>query len=278
VFAVALVATTVTGLVDGAPRVSLDTPSLRAWHGSAPVRWQAHRTVIRGRRVHTSLERMGEVLRRALIRLADVLRIASVAAARTIANSFLVAIRVLVNASIRCANAAANLMIILVRGIIAGLESAWWISSNSTMLASRYLINTAIAAGLPTAALFLAAGSTSASAGETLRYLVYGSVVALLRSSALAAVALTALTAAWITLANQPISRSWKSASRSASITAPYGLLLVAIGGWVVGLPGTLGHGRIHVGWVTIASSSLLVAAFVWSQFINKPEDRPEGR
>jgi hypothetical protein len=276
--ALSLLVTVVTGLVDGAPRVSLDTPALRTWRGVVPVSWRARRTAIHPRRVHTVVDRMGDVLRRALIRLADALRISSVAAARTGVNLLLTAVKILVNSLIRCANAVLKVVVILFRGIVAGLASAWWLLSNATRLAFARLGYSMVTIGIPVAAIFVAAGSTSASAGDTLRYLVSGSLVALFSFFAWAILGIVALTISWISLASQRLSPSLRSASRSASITAPYGLLLVAVGGWVVGLPGTFGNGRIHVGWVTIISSCLLTAAFVWSQFINKPQDESEDR
>jgi hypothetical protein len=277
VFALGLLSAVVAGFIDGAPRISRDIPGFRAWRGPKPVSWRVRRTTIRRRRIHTVVDRMGEVLRHALIRLADALRILSVASARTVANLFLTAIRLFVNGLIQCVNFIFRLIILVLRGIVAGIASTWWFCSNAARLVILYLLYAMVAAGLPVAALLLAAALVSESAGETRRYLISGSLVALLHFGVLAILGITALTTAWITLASQGLRLSLRSAGRSASITGPYALLLVAAGGWIVGLPGTFGHGRIHVGWVTLVSTSALAVAFVWSQFINKPQDEPEA-
>jgi hypothetical protein len=86
VLALGLLVATAAGLVNGAPRISSETAALRTWRGVRPRDWRAARTTIRRRRVHTIVDRMGDVLRRALIRLADAVRILAVASARTAAN------------------------------------------------------------------------------------------------------------------------------------------------------------------------------------------------
>jgi hypothetical protein len=53
------------------------------------------------------------------------------------------------------------------------------------------------------------------------------------------------------------------SAKSSATITAPYLLLFVAAGGWLLGLPGTFGYGPIRVGFLTLTSTALIVIALV---------------
>jgi hypothetical protein len=277
-FAVGWLVAAVAGFIHGAPRISMDTAAIRSWRGWEPVNWRAARTALRQRQIRSIVDRMGDVLRRAVIRLADALRISSVASARTAANFLMAAVRILVNILIRGVNFILKLIIIVFRAILAGLASAWWFSSSAVRLTILYLLYAIAVAGLPTATLFIAAACTSVAAGQTLRYLIYGSLVALLQFGSLAVLGIAALATAWITLASQRLNSSLRSARRSASITAPYWLLLVATGGWIVGLPGTLGHGRIHVGWVTLISTGALAIAFVWSQFINKPRDESEAQ
>jgi hypothetical protein len=275
--AAALLGAVVAGLIDGAPRVSLETTGFPAWRGPEPVTWRAEPTAIRHRRVHTIVDRMGEVLRKALIRLADALRILSVASARATVNLLLTAARISVNSLIRSVNFVFKLIVILLRGIVAGLLSAWWFCSNAADLAISNLLYAVVAAGLPVAALFVAAGLTTAAAGDTRTYLISGSLAALLHLGIRVILGITALTLAWITLASQSVRESLQSASRSAMITIPYALILVAAGGWIVGIPGTLGYGPIHVGWVTLVSTSALVISLVWSQFIRKTQDESEA-
>ena len=268
--ALALVGAVVAGMVDGAPRVSSDTAAIPAWRGPDEVTWRAQRTAIRPARIRTVIDRMGDVLRRALIRLADVLRIVAVTASRTALNLLFVAVTIVANWLIACVNFVIKVATILVRAITAGVISAAWILSRAVVLAIAMLIRTALSAGLPVAAMCIAAEITDIAAEETLRYLTSGSLAGLLLFGMSALIATVSLTVAWIILASQPASLSLLSARRSASVTGPYAVLFVAAGGWIVGLFGTLGHGRIHVGWVTVGSSTVLSAAFVWSQFSNR--------
>jgi hypothetical protein len=266
----------VAGLFDGAPRVSLDTPCIGAWAGIPLVTWSAQPTRIRRRRVHTVIDRMGEVLRRAIIRAADALHVASKASARTIVNILLTAVRLFVNWLIRCINFVVKIVVVICRALVAGVRSALWFCRHAAELVIFYLTYAIIAAGMPVTALFIGAGFAAVSAENTLRYLISGSLIGLLLFGLFASLGILLLTVAWITLVSQRLSLSLRSAQRSASIAAPYGLLLVAVGGWIVGLPGTFGHGRIHVGWVTLVSTGILAAVFVWSQFINKAQDETE--
>ena len=275
--ALGLLIAIVAGLFDGAPRVSLDTPRIDAWGGLRLVTWSAQPTRIRRRRVHTVVDRMGEVLRRTLIRAADALHIASKASARTVINIFLTAVRIFVNGLIQCINFVVKVVVIIVRAIAAGVKSALWFCKHASRLVILYLIYAIVAVGLPVTALFMGAGFTAVAAEDTLRYLISGSLVGLLLFGLFASMGILLLTTAWITLASQRLGLSFRSAHHSASIAAPYGLLLVAAGGWIVGLPGTLGHGQIHVGWVTLVSTGILAAVFIWSQFINKAQDEVES-
>jgi hypothetical protein len=54
------------------------------------------------------------------------------------------------------------------------------------------------------------------------------------------------------------------------------GWLLLGGGGWIVGLPGTFGYGRIHVGWLTGISTVVFVAAYLWSRSKDSRSD-PES-
>jgi hypothetical protein len=275
--ALGLLIAVITGLIDGTPRISTDTPAIDPWRGYEEVNWRVRRTIIRRRRIHTIVDRMGEVLRHALIRLADALRILSTALARTMTNLFFSSVRLVVNGVIRIINFTLKVAILIFRSLVAGLISASWFCSHAATLVSRYLFYAIMVAGLPVAALFIGAVFTSISAEETLRYLIAGSLLALLRFGICAVVGIALLAIAWSMLASQRLRLSLESFRRSVSITAPYGLLLVAIGRWVVGLPGTFGHGRIHVGLITFVSTGILVFAFVWSQFINRSEDESAG-
>ena len=57
------------------------------------------------------------------------------------------------------------------------------------------------------------------------------------------------------------------SGLRTAGIAAPHAFVVLTVGGWVTGLPGTFGFGPVHVGWVTGIATGLLAVAFVWSRW-----------
>jgi hypothetical protein len=260
----------ITGLIESASHIALDTPRLGLWGGPGLVTWHRDRTVIRRRRVVSVWDRMGEVLRRSVILMADTLQIIAVAAARTIVNIMFTAVRITVNEVLRCINALARVAVLTYRCIVAGVASALRNCARALLLATLFVFYAAISAGLPVGLLTVAAAMTLISAEETRLYLIDGSLEALLRCGIAATTGLVALTTTWIVLANEPLRSCILSARRSVIVTAPYALIFIALGGWIVGLPGTLGPGRIRVGWVTIVSTVLLISAFVWSQFINK--------
>jgi hypothetical protein len=123
---------------------------------------------------------------------------------------------------------------------------------------------------VPFACLLFAAWLTYLFAVEVLGYLVGGSLYALGALLANGAGAVLALTAAWIAISRQPIRQAVRSAGLTLSASGASALILCAIGGWTLGLFGTFGHGPIRVGWVTVASTAILVASTVWSWVRNR--------
>jgi hypothetical protein len=275
--AAGLIGATVAGAIDGVPRASRETPQIAAWQGAGKVTWRAHRTIIRPRHIRTVIDRMGDVLRRALIRLADAMRIVAVAAARTGLNLLFEAARIAVNWLIACTNAVIKFALITARMIAASIVSATWLATRAIALAIAALAYVALASVTPVAVIGVAASLAVVAAADTLRYLTDGSLAALLMLSVSSAIAMASLCIAWIVLASQRPALSFLSLRRSASIAGPYAVLFVAVGGWVVGLPGTFGPGRIHVGWITIVTTALLVVAFIWSQFSNSTQEESGG-
>ena len=86
------------------------------------------------------------------------------------------------------------------------------------------------------------------------------------------------LTLTWMLLCGLPARVTLPSANRTLTIAGANGLILLAIGGWVLGLAGTLGHGVIRVGWVTVGASMMLVTAGVWSRIRDaRPASRVAG-
>jgi hypothetical protein len=195
--------------------------------------------------------------------------------ARKSVNLVLGATRVVVNALIYTANAAINLCYLIVWAAWAALEATVSILLRAVELAVRYVVYALIVLVLPISALAVAAATLPWLADETRRYLLGGSLAALAEFVLLSVVAIIALTAAWLLLANQRLPLSMESARRSAGNISPYALLLVAAGGWLIGLPGSLGYGRVHLGWVTFLSTALLLSLLVWSRLDNRHEPKP---
>jgi hypothetical protein len=149
----------------------------------------------------------------------------------------------------------------------ASLRSFVTIIRIAIVLAVRCCAETIVLVGVPLVFLTGGAGLATAAAEETRRYLTGGALAALGELSAFDALGIVLVTGAWMSLAGLPrLRESLKSAMESATITGSYALLLIAIGGWLIGLPGTLGYGVIHVGWVTVASTVVLVATFLLPQ------------
>lgn len=124
---------------------------------------------------------------------------------------------------------------------------------------------------VPPAALVTAASLVPMTAGLTTDFLTDGGF-GRLGAAVLGALACVVLwTVAWAASTGESFTRTGESALRTAGLALPHAVLLTTVGGWVLGLPGTLGHGRIHVGPLTLALT-VLVLFFL---FRAKPERAP---
>lgn len=151
------------------------------------------------------------------------------------------------------------MMNLMVRVIIVTARWAW-----TVMVVTACVIWSAIAAAcrgvaLTTVSVLVPAFSllgtpwiVSAAADETRRYLLNGPITALALLAALLLVSALLLLGTWVILANQHPRESFGSAGRSL-FGAGYGLAVVVIGGWLMGVPGSLGGGQIRLGPVTYA-------------------------
>jgi hypothetical protein len=93
-----------------------------------------------------------------------------------------------------------------------------------------------------------------------------------LGAAALSALGCLALwTLAWAALTGEPFARTRRSALRTAGLVLPHVVLLTTVGGWVLGLPGTFGPGRMHVGWLTLALTALVLLFLIRT----KPDRAP---
>ncbi|MGR3869197.1 hypothetical protein ACUXZZ_11450 [Streptomyces graminifolii] len=124
---------------------------------------------------------------------------------------------------------------------------------------------------LPPAVLVLAAVLIPMVTRETTTYLTRGGPgrLGLALLGTLACVLLC--TVAWAAFTGEPFARTRDSALRTAGLALPHLVLLTTVGGWVLGLPGTFGHGRIHVGWLTLTLTALVLVFLVRARPDRKP-------
>ncbi|MEV6527260.1 hypothetical protein AB0M43_35555 [Longispora sp. NPDC051575] len=73
------------------------------------------------------------------------------------------------------------------------------------------------------------------------------------------------LAAVCVGLHGAPFRAGLSAIRRTTELTLPQLVLLAAVGGWILGLPGTLGHGPVHVGALTVTLTILLVAMAGWT-------------
>jgi hypothetical protein len=124
---------------------------------------------------------------------------------------------------------------------------------------ARSILAPAMALG-GAAALLVSAGQPE------LNFLVDSAWASLGMVIVLALAAFMLLTVAWVLAVAEDPFTALRSAMRTASLATPGLLLFLAIGGWLVGLPGTFGHGRIHVGALTLAATIALAGAYAWTR------------
>lgn len=116
---------------------------------------------------------------------------------------------------------------------------------------------------LPVAALLVAGGLLRPVADGTRDYLTTGGFAALGIALAGSLGCLLLWTAGWAALSGQPFGPVRASARRAAESALPQVVMLAAVGGWVLGLPGLFGYGRIRVGWITGGLTVTLLAVYL---------------
>jgi hypothetical protein len=157
---------------------------------------------------------------------------------------------------------------------LAALDSAavlFWsaqLALPSTRRATRVVLLPVLATGGVSAFIRLAAMADR-------NYLVDGGLreLAVTAGAGLAAIALAGLV--WVYLCGLPKLMSLATAGRNLSISAPNAVMMLAIGGWVVGLPGTFGYGVIHVGWITGGATLAVAAAYVFTRSSRDARKQP---
>jgi hypothetical protein len=116
---------------------------------------------------------------------------------------------------------------------------------------------------LPAVAVSLASWLVLVWAERDLEYLVHGSFASLFVSIGSALGVALALSVTWMALSGRPTGESVTAARASALYSLSPMLFLIALGGWIVGIPGTVGYTRIHVGWITGCATLILIVSFI---------------
>jgi hypothetical protein len=191
-----------------------------------------------------------------LYNVKEVIRTGSIYVLRTVAY-------VIWKLIISFVNWVVKVLVLTWRYVAAAVKLAVRLGRDAVVDAVVALVWAAIFVLVPVSALAGAGLLVASSADETRRYIATGALSVLLEIIVVQFLALLLATVAWIMLASQRRRDSRVSARSSATITAPYLLLFVAAGGWLLGLPGTFGYGPIRVGFLTLTSTALIVIALV---------------
>ncbi|NEA32808.1 hypothetical protein [Streptomyces sp. SID13031] len=214
---------------------------------------------------------------RALAEFAARATAAIVATARGVANMLLRAAHIALVLAVRLANWICGLVVVACRRLAAAVRATAEILAEAALLAWAVGWRTARVVVLPVLMLSAAAAGVAYGAIYTLRYLLGDGPGALGLLAVAAAGSVLALTVAWIALCDLPIAETSESWRRSVERVMPHLVVTLIAGAWVVGIPGTLGHGPIKVGSLTITSTVLLFVVLGVAQWRNRgPADTDE--
>jgi hypothetical protein len=239
-------------------------------------RWAAHRAVPRlpfprrPRPLRTPVQVSARLRRRGVssigaltMRAVARLEIAMVVVAFNLANVLRVSGWVAVCAAIRVANVLWRCAAILVLFLVASLADIVQMVGRGVIVAADATYNALRAVGIPLAGVSAAAATVVLTATRTERYLVAGSLNDLEVLVGSAAAGVVCLTIAWVFWSGRGLPEAIDSARHSLANVLPQAMVLVTLGGWVIGLPGTLGHGVVRVGGLTLALTGLLAGAVI---------------
>lgn len=165
-----------------------------------------------------------------------------------------------------------RLFVLAYRQLAASLRTTGTVVLRAALLAAPSAVRATRVIVLPVSALCGVAALLLLAAQADRTYLVDGSLADLGVTVGTAAAAAVLAGLVWVALCGLPVGMVSAASTHTWTVSSANGLALLAIGGWVVGLPGTLGYGRIHVGWVTIGATMLLVGTSYATR------DRKRGR
>lgn len=149
-------------------------------------------------------------------------------------------------------------MVVTLRNAVAVLREAATAGRQAAATTVRVLVT-------PVIAVTMAAALAVVFADRARDYMSAQDLPALAWVGAAVVLGNVALFAVWSLLVAGPDGQSPRQSLRSfahtARVTVPYWLLLQAIGGWLVAVPGVFGYGHVHAGWVTYTSTGVLVVS-----------------
>jgi hypothetical protein len=263
----ALLAALLVGTVDGWGRVDLRTRQARLPARPSMLRWTAPDRRWHGAPPRSFAGRV-QVL---VLELRHQLVTAALRCAAFAANVLRLTGHHAAKAAVRLANFLFRQAVILLRRARMSLLRAGHVLARAVRALVTTVPRSVRIVLLPPAVLILAAALVPAVAGKTTTYLTHGGPgrLGLALLGALACVLLW--TVAWAAFTGEPFARTRRSALRTAGLALPHAVLLTTVGGWVLGLPGTFGHGRIHVGWLTLTLTALVLVFLVRARPDRKP-------
>ena len=261
----AMLIAAIAGAVTGQSRVDTLVKEIVSARATAwAVNWQAKARSVVGL----------AALQRALMEFADRVRAVMVATARGMVNLLLRAAHIVQVVGCRLINWSYRQAVIALRRIAAAVVGTAEVLVRALLLGWLVAGRTSRVIVVPAVAVAAGAAAAVLGADYALRYLLDEGLGVLGPLALVAVGGLLALTLLWISLSGLPLigpqdqqgrSGSVFSWGRSATISAPHLIVAFTLGGWIVGLPGTLGHGPIKLGPVTITSTVLLIAVLAWT-------------
>ena len=171
---------------------------------------------------------------------------------------------------LRIAVRTANQLVIFARRIALAATRFVELIGSATAAAVTALARTFRCVIVPVCLISVAVGLLLFGAYENEGYLEGGGLLDAGVVVCVWAGSIAAITAAWIAWSSRRLASSVDSFAHSAGSTLGFFLIGFTIGAWIVGLPGTLGHGVVRVGRLTWAATAFLTAMLVFNWAVRK--------
>jgi hypothetical protein len=259
----AFAAVAVAGIRYSAYRVRRDIDRLlRVPDRPAPLNWRLPQRPARTGHANDFIDQIGRAFATFLYRASQAL-VVTLSSSLHMMRLFLYAVVLTLCAAV---NLLHELWVRFYRRLVAAVREAASIALTATRIVVRSFVHTTRVVLLPLVMMALAAMAIGVWADAALAYTVDGTAVALGRLALTAAIAVTLLMASWMALSGRRLRTVLVSGSRTLSLAGANGLILLALGGWALGMLGIAGGGPIRIGWLTVGSTLILVFAAIWSR------------